>query len=140
MFITKLSSFAKIPERQTIGSAGYDLYSIEDKIIHPHSQTIISTGIALDLPKNTCGKIYGRSGLSVKHQIEVGAGLIDEDYNGEIKVILYNFGNEEFKCQIGMRIAQIVIHPIETPKIIERSSPFKNKTEQHNGFGSTGSF
>lgn len=75
--VKKLHPDAKLPERQTSGSAGYDLYSLNSGIVPTRSRLIVKTGIAIKLPPNTCGTIMSRSGLSVKSGIEKGAGLID---------------------------------------------------------------
>ena len=88
--IQKLSPDAQIPSRATPGSVGYDLYSTSDYMIPPSSRSVISTGIAIKLPPNTYGRIAPRSGLAVKNGLTVGAGVIDRDYTGEIKVILFN--------------------------------------------------
>lgn len=128
---------AKLPTRGSNESAGYDLYSSEDGIILPYSHKLISTGITLEIPKGYYGKIAPRSGLAYKNGIDIFAGIIDSDYRGVIKCILYNSSNTEFKYNIGDRIAQIIFHKHEIYEfnIIEHI----NETDRSSkGFGSTG--
>lgn len=129
---------AKIPNRATKHSAAYDLYAIENAILPADgTQIAVSTGIKLifddDIKYNHHAKIYPRSGLAVKHSISVGAGLIDSDYNGEIKVVLYVTNSIEYKISVGDKIAQIIIEK----HVINEQKP-TDETAIHSGFGSTG--
>jgi len=141
--IKLLNSNAILPKRQTNGSAGYDIYSAESCTIEPRNQKIISTGISIELPHCPFPNhiysfhIISRSGLSAKYKIEKGAGLIDADYNGEIKIILYNYNDEKYEIKIGDRIAQGVIIPVAIPEVIEVDE-LKNTERGIGGFGSTG--
>ena len=101
--IKKIHPEAKIPTRKTDDAAGYDLYSLSSGEIKPGEKAIIPTGISMEFPTLTtnnfateCGIIASRSGLSAKFSTEVGAGIIDKDYRGEIKIILYNHSTETF--------------------------------------------
>jgi len=85
------------------------LYSIENIVISPRGKALISTGISVQIPIGNYGRIAPRSGLAVKHFIDVGAGVVDADYRGEVRVLLFNFGEEEFKVSQGDRIAQLII-------------------------------
>ena len=128
---------AKVPVRGSDGSAGYDLYSMEDFKICSEKQTLISTGIKMKIPKNHVGFIKSRSSLSYKHGLCVEAGVIDSDYRGEIKVLLHNYGKETYKGKKGDKIAQIVIMPclmIKT-KVVKSLDETKRGNK---GFGSTG--
>lgn len=143
--ILKLDSEAKLPVQQTIGSAGYDLYSLTDGIIEPRSRLLISTGIAIKLPSGTVGLIKSRSGLSVRAGLEHGAGVCDEDYSGHIQVLLHNHSNEPFEFDKHTRVAQLLIVPILTPEIEEVSNEVfnskildKKNSRGGKGFGSTG--
>tara|TARA_B110000238_G_C15974103_1_gene373066 strand:+ start:219 stop:650 length:432 start_codon:yes stop_codon:yes gene_type:complete len=140
LVIKKLASDSVIPTKGSLDSAGYDLYAYDDGSILPSSHSLISTKISMQIPKNYCGLIWSRSGLSSKHGIETGAGVIDCDYTGEIKVILHNHSSKIFYYTKNMRIAQIIITPYSSPEII-----ILDETENHNeskrgdgGFGSTG--
>jgi deoxyuridine 5'-triphosphate nucleotidohydrolase len=117
IIVKKLSDEATIPTRATGGSAGYDLYAHSSGEIKARTHGIVDTKIAMLIPKNNCGLIWPRSGFSAKHGIETGAGVIDSDYTGEIKVILHNHSDTIFKYEQGMRIAQILIQPVTTPEL-----------------------
>lgn len=78
-------------------------------MISPRGKALISTGISVQIPIGNYGRIAPRSGLAVKHFIDVGAGVVDADYRGEVRVLLFNFGEEEFKVSQGDRIAQLII-------------------------------
>jgi len=137
--VKKLHSDAKLPMRQTNGSAGYDLYSLTNGIIQPRSRLLVKTGIAIKLPHGTYGRIASRSGLSVKKGIEVGAGVCDIDYQYEYCVLLHNHNDEPFEFDKHTRIAQLIITPILTPEIEEIYEFVKDKNNNRTGgFGSTG--
>lgn len=138
--ILKLDPEAKLPARQTSGSAGYDLYSLTSGIIEPRLRLLIPTGIAIKLPPGTVGLIKSRSGLSVRAGLEHGAGVIDSDYRGPLGVVLHNFGDKPFAFDKHTRIAQLIIVPILTPEIEEVSKFIDEKKNERGagGFGSTG--
>ena len=121
LFIKKLNEDAIIPKYAHEGDAGMDLYSIEEKTIEPGETTLIHTGISIQLPEETEAQIRPRSGLALKHSITVlnTPGTIDEGYRGEICIILINHGNNTFKVEKHMRIAQMVIKPVLKVKILE---------------------
>ena len=104
-----LSEHAKVPYRASTSAAGYDIYSAENALIAPGQYKLIHTDISMEIPNNHYGQIKSRSGLSLKHGINVQAGTIDSDYRGEIGVILLNNSKEDFKVLRGDRIAQMVI-------------------------------
>ena len=90
LLIKKLVAHAIAPMRATEGSAGYDLSSAVDAVIPPNGRLAVSTGISIGLPEGTYGRVAPRSGLAFKYGIDVLAGVIDADYRGEVKCILYN--------------------------------------------------
>jgi dUTP pyrophosphatase len=96
---------AKIPTKGSKDTAGHDLYSIEEKTISKESQELISTGIHISIPKETYTRIAPRSGLATRNMIGIGAGVIDEDYRGEIKVLIFNHRHQDFHVKEGDRIA-----------------------------------
>ena len=108
IYIKKLIDSAIIPISGSIHSAGYDLYSIEDYILMPMDRKLFKTGISISIPAGQYGRIAPRSGLAYKDGIYVLGGVIDEDYRGEIGVILINFGKTEKEIKIGDKIAQII--------------------------------
>lgn len=131
-----------IPTRATKNSAGFDLYASEDKmIIGGEGSIIVCTGVQVQLPFGHYGRIAPRSGLAAKEHIAVNAGVIDPDYTGEIKVLLYCTKNGHCPfVKRGDRIAQLVIEKISYADGIEVKE-FEDHLgfiESHNGFGSTG--
>lgn len=135
--IKKLCPDSIIPTRGSNGAVGYDLYSNEDCIIESDNRWLVPTGISVVLPKGVYGRVAPRSGLSVKHGIQVGAGVIDPDYTGEVKVVLFNHGNIEFGIKKGDRIAQLILEKCETPPIVEIDT-IEDTDRGSNGFGSSG--
>jgi len=140
----KIHPDAITPQRGTPNSAAYDLFSIEEKQILPQTAVSFSTGIKISIADGYAGIVYSRSGLSFKYNIERGAGLIDSDYLGEIKCILYNHHKTESKLITkGERICQIAFQKVEFPELIQVKD-FSEKikemkaTRGENGFGSTG--
>lgn len=131
-----ISEYAKLPVRSSEGAAGYDLSSSEDKIIPGHGWILVSTGISVELPPGTYGRVAPRSGLSTKG-ICVGAGVIDADYKGTVGVLLYNHGKDDFEVKIGHRIAQLILEQIVTPDVVQINE-LSETTRGCNGFGSTG--
>jgi len=113
ILIKKLNENAKLPQKMTEHSAGYDVYSCndEDILLKSKSLELIPTGFSVAIPKNYEIQIRPRSGLVLKHQIGVlnSPGTIDADYRGEVKIILYNYSDRDFVVTKHMRIAQMVI-------------------------------
>jgi dUTP pyrophosphatase len=131
----------QIPEYQTEGSAGVDLYAAvtEEVMILPGEVKLIQTGIRVSIPKGFEAQIRPRSGLALKHGIGVlnSPGTIDSDYRGVVGVILFNFGKVPFIINRGARIAQMVFtkFSIVTFELVDTLDSSKRKS---NGFGSTG--
>ncbi len=137
--IKKLNKDAIIPAYQTKEAAGFDLHSIDEVVIKKGERKLISTGLAFEIEKGFEIQIRPRSGLAYKHGISVlnSPGTIDSDYRGEIKVLLINLGEEDFKIKRGDRIAQAIIAPVVQAKIIEVDELSDTKRGA-GGFGSTG--
>jgi len=127
---------ARIPTRGSAKAAGHDLYANEERTIPAPGQDVVPTGISITPPKGTYGRIAPRSGMAVKHQIAVNAGVIDSDYTGEIKVVLANMSDHDYQIQKGDRIAQLIME-----KIVESNCYQVPKLEKSDrgrqGFGST---
>jgi dUTP pyrophosphatase len=143
--VKKLHPNAKIPVRSTNHAAAYDLYTPEDGIINPHNKAIVKTGISIRIPQlppplRVFGSMRSRSGLSARNSIEVGAGVIDEDFGGDLCVILYNHSGKDFKYSAGDRIAQLILTPYIAPDVVEvdELSELENDNRGTGGFGSTG--
>lgn len=101
----RLTLNASPPTRGSENAAGYDLYSAYDYIVPKNGKQMIKTDICLAIPDGSYGRIAPRSGLAWKHFIDVGAGVVDADYIGNICVILFNFSNDDFMISKGDRIA-----------------------------------
>lgn len=132
------SSLAQLPKKATVGSAGYDLYSAEEKTIPARSRGLVDTGLSMAFPGNCYARIAPRSGLAVKFCVDVGAGVIDSDYRGPVKVLLINHGDVEFQVKVGDRIAQMVFERIEQPIFVEVEDLPISEERGEGGFGSTG--
>ena len=136
--VKKLCFDAIVPTRGSDRSVGYDLYSSEDAMVPCQAgRALVGTGISISLPDGVYGRVAPRSGLAVKHCINVGAGVIDPDYTGEIKVVLFNHGLKDFEIKKGDRIAQLVLERCETP-MIKEISIVEDTERGSDGFGSTG--
>ena len=141
ILIKRLSKEVPLPKYETGGSSGLDLAAFIDKNIEikPGKSEIISTGLAVAIPKNFEIQIRPRSGLAAKNQISVlnTPGTIDADYRGELKVILMNLSERSFIVERGLRIAQMVLCPVIKAKLREVEN-LKDTKRGSGGFGSTG--
>lgn len=137
MFMYKLlTSTAKALHRSK-GNAGMDISSDESIIVPARGRACISTGISCAVNENMYVKVCSRSGLSLNHGIEVGAGIVDSSYRGEVKVVLYNHTDKDFTVNRGDRIAQLIVHVIDIsePTLL----PELDSTDRGvKGFGSSG--
>ncbi len=141
VLVKKLNSKAQLPKYKTSGSSGMDLMAlIENPIkIKPQESALIATGIAIDIPEGTEVQIRPRSGLAAKSSIGVlnTPGTIDSDYRGEIKIILFNHGKEDFTINNNDRVAQMVLMPILKTEF-EEVEDLPETLRGSEGFGSTG--
>ena len=140
--ILQLDKELSLPKYETDGSAGMDLYSTKNTWIIPGQISIISTGIAISLPKGYEAQIRPRSGLAAKHGITVvnAPGTIDSDYRGEIKIILTNLSRQQHQVLRGNRIAQMVINRVEQINWlpVKTGLDLEQSERGSGGFGSTG--
>lgn len=137
LFVKKLSEFATLPTKGSKLAAGYDLYAAYDYVIKAKGKEMVKTDLQIALPSGCYGRVAPRSGLAWKNFIDVGAGVIDEDYRGPVNVILFNFGEQDFEIKRGDRVAQLICEKIQQTEIKEVED--LNVTERgSNGFGSTG--
>ena len=135
--IRRSSPDAKLPTYATDGSAGFDLYSIEDGELKVGKRVIIALGIEAEIPKDWCVVFIGKSGLASKNGIDILGGLIDPDYRGGWKVILLNTGEENFEFKKGDKITQGVILYAPQAKLTEVKE-LSESVRGTGGFGSTG--
>merc|ERR1711990_784359 len=138
LFFHKLSENAVTPIRGSKFSAGLDLSSAEDKIIPANGRGLVKTDLQVAIPDGCYGRIAPRSGLAYKKGIDVGAGVIDQDYRGPVGVILFNFGDESFEIKQGDRIAQFILEKICIPEVILSDEKLPDTIRGAAGFGSTG--
>ncbi len=131
----------ELPTYSTDGSSGMDVRaSVEDKVIlKPFETKLIPTDFALEIPKGYEAQVRPRSGLASKNFIGIlnSPGTIDSDYRGEVKIILSNFGKEDFIVSRGDRIAQLVISKVERAEL-KLVDDLGNSTRNSGGFGHTG--
>ena len=141
VLIKKLNSTVKLPEYKTNGASGMDLIAfIKESInIKPKTSSLIPTGLSVAFSENYEIQIRPRSGLAAKNNITVlnTPGTIDSDYRGEIKVIIYNHGNNDFFVNNGDRIAQMILSPVVKMEL-EETSDLPETIRGLDGFGSTG--
>jgi deoxyuridine 5'-triphosphate nucleotidohydrolase len=135
--IKRLCKEARCPTKGSDEAAGWDLYSIQEKEIPSGGHSLITTGISITIPKGTYARIAPRSGLAVKNMIGIGAGVIDADYRGEVKVLLFNHGTQPFFIKDGDRIAQMILEKYSKAKI-EETKDLIETTRGTKGFGSSG--
>ena len=88
-------------------AAGHDVYALRDGTIPAQRQRLVDTGIAIGLPKGTYGRLAARNGLASKQGIAIGGDVIDEDYTGEVQVILRNHSSIDYEFKAGHHIAQL---------------------------------
>jgi len=135
--VKRLHPDAELPVRKREGDAGLDLYSVEEVVLKPGQWVAVPTGIAVEIPEGHFGLIKDRSGLALKHALHCLAGVVDENYRGEIKVVLINLGNEEVKLEKGTRIAQLLIVPYTKVEPVE-VEVLSDTERGEKGFGSSG--
>lgn len=132
-----LEDGAFMPERAHYDDAGLDIRAIKCGIVKAGQSAIFHTGVHVELPLGTFGDMRSKSGLMFKHDI-TSDGTIDEGYQGEIMVKLFNHGSEDYNVQRGDKITQLVISPVVRVEL-ERVGIFDEETERSSdGFGSTG--
>ncbi|HED06337.1 MAG TPA: dUTP diphosphatase [Ignavibacteria bacterium] len=130
-----------LPSYLTKGSSGLDVRAaIKDELlIHVGEISLVSTNLSFEIPEGYEIQVRPRSGLAVKHGIGIlnSPGTIDSDYRGEVKIIMVNFGKEDYKILRGERIAQLIVSKVYTAKIIE-STELNDSERAEGGFGHTG--
>lgn len=137
LLVKKLSPDATIPTRGSAFAAGYDLYASKAITIPSRGKALVSTDLSIATPEGTYGRVAPRSGLASKNFIDTGAGVIDADYRGEVKVLLFNHSEVDFEVKKGDRVAQLVLERIYTPEILEVEN-LEESVRGAGGFGSTG--
>ena len=140
--VKRLHKDALLPQRMTSGAAGYDIALYDYVTIHPKRigvpQTVIKTGIALEIPKGYHAKVLLRSSIGLKTDVRLanGTGIIDSDYRGELKLLVENIGQYACFFNPGDRIAQFVIEK-NTDVVLEEVDNLSETERGENGIGST---
>lgn len=137
LYVKQLSPDARLPVRGSEGAAGYDLSASVNVTIPGRGRSLIDTGLQILVPFGTYGRIAPRSGLAVKIGLDVGAGVIDSDYRGEVKILLFNHSDTPVSIGKGDRIAQLLLERIVTPPVVAVDS-LTETLRGAGGFGSTG--
>jgi len=136
-----LRSNAQPPRHASAGAAGLDLAAAIDApiVLEPGARTAVPIGVAIELPPGHEGQVRPRSGLARRHGVTIlnAPGTIDEDYRGELEVLLVNLGQEPFTIRPGDRVAQLVVAPVRRVSI-ERVEALSETARGEGGFGSTG--
>lgn len=138
LLVKKANPLARLPVYSHAGDAGLDLFACEEAILKPGEIRAIGTGLQMAIPAGYVGLIWDKSGLSLRglHRL---AGVIDSGYRGEVKVVLINLGPEDLIIQPGMKIAQMLLQPVETAEVLEVEE-LESTSRGKDGFGSTGQF
>jgi dUTP pyrophosphatase len=139
VLVKKLVPHAVVPDFKSAGASGADLYASESGTIPAHGIGIVSTGITVELPPLYELQVRSRSGLAAKNGIFVlnAPGTIDSDYRGELRIILANFGMQDFDFACGDRLAQLVLASVLQPVYLEVQT-LSDTVRGKAGFGSTG--
>ena len=135
--IKKIHDDAHAPSRNSAGDAGYDLYAIGHDVIKAGERQLVPTGISISIPHGYYGRVAPRSGLALRDGMDVLAGVIDNDYRGNVGVILINFGDERVDILKGSRIAQLIVEEYRAANITVVNS-LQDTVRGTGGFGSTG--
>ena len=138
ILIHRLDKTVELPKYAKKGDAAFDLRSVEDKVVKAGHKELVKTGVRVAIPEGYCGLIWDRSGLASKHGIHCLAGVFDSGYRGEVIVVLHNLGKEDFTIEKSMRIAQMLIQPVETAKLVEVEELDENTERGPGGLGHTG--
>jgi dUTP pyrophosphatase len=132
----RLDPGAILPTRGSSQAAGLDIFSIEAVVIEPKQRSLVRTGLAVAIPEGYYGRVAPRSGLATQKGLDVLAGVIDSDYRGEVRCLLYNAGDEAINLPAQSKICQLIIEKIITPSAVW-SDEISDTDRGSGGFGST---
>ncbi len=132
----KLHETAVVPSYAHTDDAGFGIYSIEEKVLKPMEYYAVATGISSEIPNDYFVSVRDRSSMAVKG-LHVMGGVIDSGYRGVWKVIMINLGKEDYKIEVGDKIAQGILQNAKQPKI-EIVEDLSDSSRGKGGFGSTG--
>ena len=132
----RLDPGSTLPTRGSSQAAGLDIFSIEEVVIEPKQRSLVRTGLAVAIPEGYYGRVAPRSGLATQKGLDVLAGVIDSDYRGEVRCLLYNTGEEPIHLPAQSKICQLIIEKIITPAAVWVEE-LSNTDRGSGGFGST---
>jgi dUTP pyrophosphatase len=124
------------PLTKNSGDAGYDIRSSIEYTLQARSRSLIPTGLFLSMPQSVYAQIHPRSGLSIRG-IDIGAGILDSCFRGELKILLINNSQLDFHISVGDRVAQLILHPLYTGSVV-RVEHLDDSERGSKGFGSSG--
>lgn len=134
--VQRTTESASLPRVMQPGDVAADLTASEAVVVPARGRALVPTGLVLELPEGFRARVHSRSGLSLKHGIEAGAGLIDQGYRHTVGVLLYNHSDDDFAVAVGDRIAQLCIERYTHPTFVE--TPSVEATSRTAGWGSSG--
>jgi dUTP pyrophosphatase len=117
--VHRLDKTVEMPKYAKKGDAAFDLRSAEEKMLKAGHKEVVKTALCIAVPEGYCGLIWDRSGLAAKHGIHCLAGVLDSGYRGEIMLVLHNLGKEDFLIEKNMRMAQMLIQPVDAATLTE---------------------
>jgi len=135
--VKRLISEAVLPVRGSVHAAGFDLAAASPVTVPAGGKAIVKTGLSIAIPEGTYARLAPRSGLAAKHMINVGAGVVDYDYRGEVGVVLFNHGTQDFGVATGDRVAQLILERVCMVDCVEVEA-LEETSRGAGGFGSTG--
>jgi dUTP pyrophosphatase len=119
IYFVKLTKFAKIPTRVTPYCAGLDLFASKAVHVPPLGRVLVPTDLRMVLPKGTYGRVAPITGLTIRTGMQIGAGVVDRDYRGPLKVVVFNLSGRGINIGLGDRFAQLVVEKISMPLVEE---------------------
>ena len=137
MRVYLFSEHATMPTKANPTDAGYDLYASQVQVIPTGKRALVSTGLNVEIDSGYYGRVAPRSGLACKG-IDVGAGVVDSGYRGELKVLLINNSENDYTVNVKDRVAQLIMERIYTDELVQSTSPLIVSDRGTAGFGSTG--
>ena len=138
LYAERLDADALIPVREHPTDAGIDFFSLKNEMLNPGERKLLSTGVRLQIPEGHVLFLKDKSGLAAKNGIHIMAGVIDEDYRGEIKVLVINHSIGRYDFKKGSKICQGVLLPVSVPEVEETRDIPTETSRGEKGFGSTG--
>ena len=134
--VHRTTETATLPRVMQPGDVAADLTASVATVVPARGRALVATGLVVELPEGFRARVHSRSGLSLKHGIEAGAGLIDQGYRHELGVLLYNHSDADFPVAVGDRIAQLCIERYTHPQFVETDAV--ETTGRTSGWGSSG--